>query len=93
MIEWDETKRQATLQARGLDFAAVVRFEDATALFRQDTRRAYGEVRTQGLGMLDGQLVMLVFTLRGQDLRVISLRKANGKEAKRYDAYRKAQSP
>ncbi len=50
-----------------------------------DDRRDYGEVRLQLWGLIDGRLHVAVVTPRGDDLRVISLRKANGKEVKRYE--------
>ena len=50
-----------------------------------DDRYDYGEDRTQALGLIDGRLHMLAFTMRGDALRVISLRKANPREVKRYD--------
>jgi uncharacterized DUF497 family protein len=50
-----------------------------------DDRYDYGEDRTQTLGLIGGRLHMLVFTMRGDVLRAISLRKANRREAKLYD--------
>ena len=51
----------------------------------EDVRRDYGEPRFQALGEIDGRLHMLVFTPRGGDVHVISLRKANRREIKRYE--------
>jgi uncharacterized DUF497 family protein len=90
MIEWDEAKRLETLTERGLDFADLVRFDHANALVVEDTRFDYGEVRYQALGMLDGKLVMVVYTPRGENRRIISLRRAKPKERKIYDQYRQA---
>jgi len=50
-----------------------------------DRRYAYGEERFQAFGLIDGRLHLLVFTMRGDVLRAISLRKANPKEVRRYD--------
>jgi uncharacterized DUF497 family protein len=46
---------------------------------------ALHEARFQALGEIDGRVYMLVFTPRGGDVHVISLRKANRREIKRYE--------
>jgi uncharacterized DUF497 family protein len=56
-----------------------------TAAIDADLRYAYGESRFQALGLIGGRLHMLVFTMRGDVLRVISLRKANPREVRRHD--------
>ncbi|GAB3792023.1 hypothetical protein GCM10028797_31630 [Dyella agri] len=55
------------------------------ALFIEDTRQDYGEVRWQALGLLDGRLHMLVFAETATGIRAISFRKANKREVKRYE--------
>jgi uncharacterized DUF497 family protein len=80
MWDWDEAKRQRTLQNRGIDFADVTRFDLQTAVIDPDLRRDYGEVRLLALGMIDGRLHMLCFTRRRKIARVISLRRANARE-------------
>jgi len=56
-----------------------------TAIYVPEDRYDYGEDRTQTLGLIGGRLHMLVFTMRGEVLRAISLRKASPREVKRYD--------
>ena len=87
-IEWYEPKRQKTLKERNLDFADVDRFDWTTAMVAEDVRKNYGELRSVAFGMLDARLVCLVYTLRGEALRVISLRKANEREEKVYDSFK-----
>ena len=55
-LEWDEQKRQLTLDLRELDFADVVRFESASVRVYRDLRRDYGEPRFVTYGYLDGAL-------------------------------------
>ncbi|WP_255449710.1 BrnT family toxin [Shimia ponticola] len=50
----------------------------------RDTREDYGEPRWITMGYLDGRMVVLVWTERGDTVRVISLRKANEREQKRH---------
>ena len=80
MWNWDEDKRQATLLLRGIDFAMVRDFDLTNAQIDPDLRRDYGEVRLKATGMIDGRLFILIFTPRGETLRLISLRKANERE-------------
>ncbi len=52
----------------------------------EDDRKDYGERRYQTMGMLNDRLVMLVWTHRGRARHIISMRKANDREKKRYEA-------
>ena len=83
-IEFDEEKRQQTLEHRGLDFndAALV-FERRT-INHTDDRGAYGEIRIQTIGLLNGRIVMVVWTQRDQARRIISMRKCNAREQYKY---------
>lgn len=48
---------------------------------RLDERRNYGELRWQGLGLVQGRVVAVAYTKRDPDtIRIISLRKANSRE-------------
>lgn len=84
-IEFDPAKNDAKIRQRGLSFELVAQFEFETALFAQDTRHDYGEVRLQSLGLLEGRAHVLVFTETAHGIRVISFRKANQREVKRYE--------
>lgn len=84
-LEWNPVKRQWTLDTRGLDFADVEFFEFDTADTVTDRRTDYGEIRQVSTGYLHGRLCVLCWTYRGdQTIRVISLRKANDREQKKY---------
>lgn len=79
-ITYDAEKRALTLAHRGLDFEDSVRVFAGRVLTIEDDRRDYGETRFQSLGLLDGRLVMVVWTPRGEARHVISMRKANDRE-------------
>jgi uncharacterized protein len=91
-ITYDPAKRAWTIRERGLDF------EDAATVFggrtyqRQDDRRDYGEVRIITVGLLRRRMVVVVWTPRGADRHVISMRKANDREKARYALYLEADS-
>ncbi|MGB0905619.1 MAG: BrnT family toxin, partial [Mangrovicoccus sp.] len=69
--DWDEEKRQRTLAERGVDFAEAAGFEWETALIVGDKRRDYGEPRFRALGLIKGRLYAMVFTPRGDMVRII----------------------
>lgn len=79
-IEFDPVKRVATLAERGLDFARAGEVFKGKHLSRADGRRDYAEHRIQTAGWLDGRIVILVWTPRGEARRMISMRKANERE-------------
>jgi uncharacterized DUF497 family protein len=83
-LEWDEMKRQQTLRKRGLDFAQVRDFDYDTVVTVPDGRRDYGEERFNAYGYLHGVLCTYCFTYRPPRMRIISLRKANDRERKKY---------
>ncbi len=86
-LEWDEAKRQWSLRERGLDFADVARLDWDRAVIIPDTRRDYGEPREVAMACLNGRLMIVAYTVRGDRLRVISFRKANSRERRVYDSF------
>ncbi len=85
MFTWDEAKRQRNTVKHGIDFADVEQFDFADALIFPDDRVDYGEIREIAIGLIGERVHVLVFTRRGEDTHVISLRKANEREIRRYD--------
>lgn len=83
-MEFDREKRNKTLAERGLDFArADELFKDVHVTFNDD-RYDYGEPRFNTVGVLDGRMVVVAWTLRGAVRRIISMRKANEREQARF---------
>lgn len=82
MPTWDEAKRQSNLKDHGLDFAGCEAVFDGPVVAWDDDRLAYGELRINLLGWLDGTLVHMTYTERQDDFHVISLRKAVKHEIK-----------
>ena len=83
-FDWDERKRASNLEKHGLDFADVAFLAWEMARVLIDDRQDYGEVRYRAMGLFKGRLHFVAFTLRGDKIRLISFRKANEKEVKRY---------
>lgn len=83
-IEYPLAKRDATLAERGVDMARAGDVFDGDTLTVEDDRQDYGETRLITIGFLDGRMVVMVWTQRGNARRIISLRKANEREQKAY---------
>ena len=84
-ITFDPAKNERNIQERGISFELATNFDFETAIYIKDIRRDYGETRIRSLGLIGDRLHALVFTMSGATLRVISLRKANRTEVKRYE--------
>jgi uncharacterized DUF497 family protein len=83
-FEWDEQKNQINIRKHGLDFAdAPTVFAGATFTF-EDDRFDYREDRFITLGMLAGEVVVIAHTEQGDNVRIISMRKATKYEQKLY---------
>jgi uncharacterized protein len=85
ILTWDDTKREATLQERGIDFADMAVFDWGRSLTAQDDRQSYPEVRYVSIGHMGNTVVVCVWCYRNDTIRIISLRKANERERKRYE--------
>ncbi len=83
--EWDEAKRISNLDLHKLDFADAQEFDWESALVARDDRQDYSEERYIALGEFLERLTVLVFTTRGNSIRLISWRKANLRENKAYE--------
>ncbi len=83
-ISYDPAKNERNIRDRGLSFASAAEFDFETAMYAADERKEYGETRFVAIGMLDERLHVLCFTETAEGIRVISFRKANTREVKRY---------
>lgn len=81
-FDWDEAKRKANLAKHGVDFTAAARMDWSAALTEAQFRE--GETRCLTYAPLGGRLHALVWTQRGESVRLISLRRANKREYDRY---------
>ena len=81
MVTYDEAKREENIRKHGLDFIGAEAIFNGPVVSMEDDRQTYGEQRINMLGFLDGQIVCMTYTERGDALRVISLRKATRHEA------------
>ena len=84
-INFDPTKSERNVIDRGLPFTLVEQLDWSGAIIEEDIRKNYGERRYLALGLIGDRLHAVVFTPRADKVHVISLRKANQREAKNYE--------
>ena len=84
MITFDEPKRQTNIKVHGLDFVGCEAIWDDFTITREDKRHAYGEKRLVTFGLLNGEVVVLVYIERDETPHIISLRKAEKYETRYY---------
>jgi uncharacterized DUF497 family protein len=88
-IEWDEEKARINLAIHKVSFeTAQYIFSDTERLERPDRSAGNlsGEERLQTLGMI-GEILFVVYTVRGDNRRLISARRANKAERRSYNGY------
>jgi uncharacterized DUF497 family protein len=83
-ITYDVVKNLRNVKERGLSFERAADMDLSTAAILVDDRKAYGEIRYVAINYIDGRLHVLCFTESENCIRIISLRKANTREAKRH---------
>jgi uncharacterized protein len=81
-ITYDPVKNERNIRERGLPFDRAEDFDFATAHFYTEVRK--GETRRVAVGYLDKRLHLLCYIPQPDGIRVISFRKANAREAKKY---------
>lgn len=84
MFVWDEAKRRLNLRKHGIDFADAEKNFRGVTFTAEDTREDYGEQRFLTLGLLEDQVVSVAHTEQGEEIRIISIRKATKHEARFY---------
>ncbi|TVQ52591.1 MAG: BrnT family toxin [Rhodobacteraceae bacterium] len=85
---WDPDKAATNAAKHGVAFDLAPRFDWESALEVEDDRYDYGERRWRAIGPIDGRLHVLVYSIRDDLIRVISLRKANEREARLHARFR-----
>ena len=85
-FEWDPDKEKRNIGERSIDFTTAARIWEGPVVERIDDRRDYGETRIIAMGEVDDRLMVVVSTWRGAARRIISARKANPREKRRFEA-------
>jgi uncharacterized DUF497 family protein len=69
---------------RGINFTDAALVFSGTTFDFQDDRKDYGEPRIISVGYLQNRMMIVVWTPRGDSRHIISMRKANEREQKRF---------
>jgi len=83
-FEWDDEKRLANVEKHGVDFNDAPKLFTGLFLILEDVRQDYGEQRFIAFGHVDKRLMVIAFTKRIGVVRIISMRKANEREQKKF---------
>ena len=84
-FEWDDDKAAQNYSDHGVSFETAKRvFKDPFATERLDDREDYDEDRYSILGMVDGRILYVAYTLRNGTIRIIPARGAEPHERRRY---------
>jgi uncharacterized protein len=75
-FEWDEHKNRENISRRGISFSRASQIFADDVLVWEDTRFDYGETRMIAVGQAGRRLLRVIYTQRGNKIRIISARKA-----------------
>ena len=83
-FNWDTSKNRSNIAKHGIDFFDAKEIFNFPMVIKVDNRFDYGEKRWISIGLLGKIIIVMVFTLRGESIRIISARKASQKEKNIY---------
>lgn len=83
-MEWDEEKSERNRVTRGFGFEIAHEFDWSAAIVERDDRKDYGEIRYRAFGRAKALRLCIAFTVRGDETRIISVRRVHDKEARKY---------
>ena len=81
--EWDEAKNFANLEKHGVDFWSIYSFDWNNAVVESSPR--FEEMRWMATGLIGDRLYCVIYTDREERRRIISLRKANPRDRRKYE--------
>jgi uncharacterized DUF497 family protein len=84
MFTWDKNKSESNRAKHGLAFEAVHDFDWDDPVIIDCCHHENEEKRYAAIGMLKNKLHTVIFTYRGDDIRIISMRRSNMKEERTY---------
>jgi uncharacterized protein len=83
-FEWDDDKAAINLKKHRISFETALRVFDDVDLFVASDPGPYDEQRFRAIGIINALLISVVYTERGDNIRIISARKATKYEQKAY---------
>jgi uncharacterized protein len=83
-FEWDTAKELANRTKHGVDFRTAAKVFLDPYVIEFDDLDATGELRFNAIGLVDGRMLFVTYTMRGEVVRIISARGAEPHEKKKY---------
>ena len=80
--EWDDVKRRATIVKHGIDFRVACKVLEERNV--RSEKVVNGEIRYMAIGLCEGNHVVVVYTFRGANVRLITARRARDNERRAY---------
>lgn len=84
-FEWDEDKRQQGIAKHQVDLVYAAAIFAGVTVTATDGRTEYGEVRQVAIGKVDDAVFVVVFTERGDRVRLISARKGGRRDRRKFE--------
>lgn len=84
-IEFDPLKNAINFAKHGVYLTKASKLDWDAIVIYEDRRKGYSEARYIGYAPLNIRLYCVIFTVRHDAYRIISLRKANDRELERYE--------
>lgn len=85
-FEWDEGKSRSNLEKHGVDFDRGRLLFDGRPRLEHEARASIDEIRFATTGIIGGDFYTAIWTLRGEAIRLISVRRARDAEKRQYVA-------
>jgi uncharacterized DUF497 family protein len=94
-FDWDDDKNARNVRERAIPFSLAKFIFEKPTLEAVDQRKNYGELRIQTYGLIRDRVFVCVYTDREISSRairrIISLRKANDRETRKYHEWIKTE--
>lgn len=84
-FKWDNQKDKSNLEKHSISFHDAKKVFESVRFTLADTRMDYGEERMLTIGLIEKRLCVVVYTKRKDSIRIISARRANEREQRRYN--------
>jgi uncharacterized protein len=85
LFEWSDEKARTNIRDHGVSFELATRvFDDLHAIDDIEDSMAYGEERWSVTGLVDLDVLIVIYTLREDRTRIISARRADRHEREGY---------
>jgi uncharacterized DUF497 family protein len=83
-FEWDDDKEEANRRKHQVDFETASKVFLDPYVVEFDDRDSLAELRSNAIGIVDGRVLFVTYTLRGDVVRIISARGAEPHEKRKY---------